>query len=908
MNRRIGRKYFGVVGIAAAMLALGVGCGKKPEAPPAPSPEEQATELLSKAKAALAEGKFDEAERIRAQAESTAAIPGVKELKEQIEAARAKALEKERQAKIQASLREAELLLDQKEYDKCLAKIDEVLALDPAHAQATELKAKAERAKELASKPGPAEEYQRISAEIDAAKEAKNWDEAIAKIRELEQFVGPDRPSRQNEVADIEASKLAAEGARIAAAAQALPELRQAREKFEQALRKADRPDIREQLQGVQKKIEALERREASERRYAEAMQRGAQLEAADDPAGALRQYTAAEAEAQQLEPRKLRAARDGIKRARDELSYRGARDAGDQALARKDYAAAIEQYRNAQSIKDTPEIRSKLQEAQGLEAEAAGKAALAEGNLEEALAKFNEAQSLRPTAELAALIEETQAKKERKDYEAEIARAKALREQKNFRSVKARLEELAAKYPKWPEASELLKQGMLPEEQKLVDEAALKVWTNLQTNLKKITEPQKKIDAITAVMPQLAMSKYETQAANMIKSERDKLLSGRFADVQKVAGTKKGKDKIAYLEGVLAQFEGSSHADKIKNMIKAEKDALAKDAYDKLTADVAKLASPQKVARLEAALPNFAGTSYEGQIKKAIQAELDAQAADRFNKLNQAVSALKSPAQKIAKYEEALPSFAGTSHEKKIKDAIMRERDTLKQEAFTKLQENVKKLATSELKLMELQRQLPDFAGTKFEAMIKKMIDSEKDAQLTARYNTVKAAIDKETDPNRKIARLEAAEAEFAKTRYEAAIKSALEKERSNLKKNLYNNVMKTAEAKKTSREKADYLRSQLPEFKGTSFQKQIEAQIKNAEAKIAAEEKQAREADAQKRFDALMEQIKKTPKDYDGNIAKLKELRQQVAGTNVVAKIDAEIKKQEAAKQEAAKQAPKK
>ncbi|MCX8202974.1 MAG: TGS domain-containing protein, partial [Nitrososphaeria archaeon] len=48
------------------------------------------------------------------------------------------------------SLREAELLLEQKEYDKCLAKIDEVLALDPAHAQATELKAKAERAKELA--------------------------------------------------------------------------------------------------------------------------------------------------------------------------------------------------------------------------------------------------------------------------------------------------------------------------------------------------------------------------------------------------------------------------------------------------------------------------------------------------------------------------------------------------------------------------------------------------------------------------------------------------------------------------------------------------------------------------------------------------------------------------------------
>jgi len=898
MSSRSSGKRFGIAGVVAVLLALGLGCEKKPVEPPPPTPEQVATELLGKAKAALAEGKFDEAERLRAESLKTAELPGAKELKEQIEAARAKALEKQRQEKIQASLKEAELLLDQKEYDQCLDKLEEVLAIDPAHTQAAELKAKAERAKELASAPGPAEEYKRISGEIDQAIEAKKWDEAAAKIRELERFIAADRPSRQGELAGIEASKLAEEGARIAAAAQGIPELRQAREKFEQALRKADRPDIREQLQGVQRKLDTLERREASERRYAEAMQRGNQLEAADDPAGALRQYTAAEAEAQQLEPRKLRLARDGIKRARDELSYRGARDAGDQAVARKDYAAAIEQYRNAQSIKDTPEIRSKLQEAQGLEAEAAGQAALAAGDLEGALAKLTEAQSLRPTAELAQLIESTQAKKERKDYEAEIARAKALREQKNFRSVRARVEELAAKYPKWPEAADLLKQGLLPEEQKLVDEAALKTWTALQAQLKKLTDSQKKIDAIRAAMPQLAMSKYESQAAGMIKAERDKLLQGKFADVQKVAGTKKGRDKIAYLEGVLAQFEGSSHADKIQGMIKAEKDTLASDDHTKLMSSVAKLSSVQKVARLQEALPRFAGTSFEDQIKKAIQAELDAQARDRFAKLTEAVDKLKTPAQKIAKYEEALPGFAGTSYEKQIKDAITRERDTLKQEAFSKLQETVKKLATSELKLMELQRQLPDFAGTKFEAMIKKMIDAEKDAQLAARYNAVKAAIDKETDPRRKIGRLEAAETEFAKTRYESAIKAALQKERTNLKKNLYAKVMETANAKKTSREKAEYLRSQLPEFKGTTFEKQIDGQIKAAESKIAAEEKQAREADAQKKFDALMAQIAKTPKDYDGNIAKLKELKLQVAGTNVVVKIDAEIKKQEAQK----------
>ena len=483
----------------------------------------------------------------------------------------AEAMSKRRET-IDALVANASKAMNGRDYDDVIVKADEVLRADPGAPEAVELKAKAEAAKTVAAGPDHRMAYDKLSKQIDKAKGDRDWDGALRLTRKLEEFVPAGGPSRQGEVSEIEAEKLVTRGAVTEARARDLSGLREAKKQYEGALKKKDAPKIRQRLAGVQKKIAAIEAETASTKRAEQAIMRAEQLDRADELASALQLLRTAGREAH-TNPALQRRIRQMMVRINTELGNRTSIDAGDQAMARGDRKRAVSEYRKAQRIKDTPGIRAKIAEAEAVVAEADGQAALESGDMARAIEKFQTAVQLRPTPEITSKLEDVKARKARKEYLAEVEKAKTARGRKQFRSVAAGLKALSEKYPDWAEAKEVLKEGALPEEKKMIDAAALKQWQRLQNQLKKSgANASRKVAVMEAALPALAGSSYESMAERVLMAEKDKLARAKFTKLTSdITKMKTARSKLASMEAALPMFEGTSFEGQIKDAIRRE-------------------------------------------------------------------------------------------------------------------------------------------------------------------------------------------------------------------------------------------------------------------------------------------------------------------------------------------------
>jgi hypothetical protein len=633
---------------------------------------------------------------------------------------------------------------------------------------------------------------------------------------------------------------------------------------------------------------------------------------------------------------RERRAAERAIAGVSREMSYRDAFAAGEKELAKTNLEAALRHYRSAKRNKDTPEVQNRIMEVEGKLAEIEGDAAIKAGDLVTAIAAYQKAIGLKATPTLKRKLDEAMAKKERQDYLAEVKRLKANVQALKYREAAPALQALVGKYPDWPEAKKVLDAGPLKEEEVKLNKAALKVWQGLQADLKKIPPAQRtrRIEAIEAVLPQLAGSKYKALADRSIETEKNAMLSGAFTklkkDTAKLKGqakidalssalpsfkgsryegmiesdientrsqmkaadyTKlnqttaklKGQAKIDALEKALPEFEGTRYADLIKRSIETELNAMKSADYSKLTRQTAKLKGQPKIDALNAALPNFEGTRYKALIERAAEAELNAMKAGDYSKLMRSVARLAGQ-RKVATLASARPNFKGTRYEGLIDRAIQAENDKMKAAAFGRLRQDLAKRRTPQLQLVLLKEKQSEFTGTRYEKQIESMIKStqaqidrqekaRKDAALRKRFDSVMAEANKKKTSRDKAEYLKGVVGEFAGSNYEktitAQIKSAEARiaaeekaEKEKALKGQYDKVMKDLAAKKKAADKAAYLEGVIAGFKGTGYYRTLEAQLKRARSQVAAEQKAEKEAAARKVHDAVMKQLNKAPK----------------------------------------------
>lgn len=931
---------------------LFAGCKKAPVKVPE-TPEEQATMIMEEAKRLFAEADtlvdLDGVEAKAEEAKAIAEIDGIKQLMDQIQEKRAEITAAVRQKKLDDFLATARAKAREEDWRGVIAAADEALAIDPDNAEATSLKKRAQDALRPAEAPGE-REYKDLNAEIERQIRARQYTQAIASIRRQAQHKGPGRPSRENEISGLEAKQLISEGQAL----ERRRDLRGAIAKYREAERKDPRSPARSLRVAAERKLRDQQTADVKKRAYRDAMRRGAQQDRSKNYAAALREYeTALRNFTTSSERSAATRARD---RVRQEQAFDTARAAGTRAMGRKDYAAAVLNYKKALGMKRDPAVERKLLEAEGLQAEKEGDAATEAVNLALAVEKYDLAYSKNPTPELAKKRDGAKAKKEDVDYKATIASCEAMREAKNFRAAARILAELVKRYPDRPEAGELLEKGATRDEQKDIDAKARTDYTALQKTVKKLTTGTQKIAAYQAAMPSFnASPKYSKLVTNLIKRERDTMLKGRYSkltgEVKKrktsaekialltqalpeykdssyekriedqikrerdtqyrsqfntlkteVGKKKKPEEKIALLEAELPRYKDTSFADQIEKMLEKERDSKMRPVYTKLTADAKKLKkADEKLGLLVPALPSFEGTSYKARVEKMIEKERDNKARPAYTTLTGDVKKLKTPAAKLQLLESQKGSFEGTSYLKKIDSMIEREKTALVAAKYKSLSTRVRSLKTPAAKIAEYKRMLPEFKGTRYEKTVQSRIDSEESRLVAGRYKNLTAEL-KNLKAQPKIARLQAAQAYFKGTRYEKTVESMLKREKDNLKRNMYSDLTKEVNKKKTSAEKIALLKADMSQYIGTSFYDKIKSQIKSLESRLASDAKAARDKAARTAYDDVMAKIKKTPKDYDANIAALQGAKAQVAGSTYEKKIDSQIKKQQDLKKKAA------
>lgn len=896
------------VAFVSVLGLLVSGCPDSKPTPPdggTSTAEEQAKDLLAKAKIAFEKGDLDGAEKdAKAALKLKADAPGSKDLLDQIQEERVKGEADKRQKEIDSILAKAKTAFDAKKYEDAIAECDKVLQIDAGQPEAVALKEKAKAAMKPAG-PDHAKLYKEISGQIDDAKGKREWDTAVDLIKKLEEHVGDDRASRQGEVAEIEAEKLIEQAAAKEARANDVAGLSEAKNLYEQAAGKKDSPRVRGMIAKVDQKIEAVNQRMAAEKRAGEAVSRATAMEEAGQFSEALRLLRQAQQDARS-DPRLQRTIREAMVRINTALGYQTAIDAGDQKMVKGDYDGALGEYQKAQRIKDTPEVRTKILGAEAVGAEENAKAAVAAGDLEKAIAEFERAYGLRPTAEIATALEKAKGDKARKDYLTAVANAKAMRAQLNFRDAMPALESLAAKYPDWTEAGELLAVGISKEETTKIDAQAKSVNDALQTQLKaKGMTSAKKIAAIEAAMPKITGSRYEKAVSASLTREKDAMAKGKYDDLTKKLADKKLKspDKVAMMEAALSGFAGSSYADKIASSIKTEKDNIARPQYTALQVKLGdkKLKPQDKIQMIDAELPKYAGTSFADQLEAAKKREKDAILKGEFTKLNAVLKGLKDDRAKIAKIVQDMPKYAGSSYEAQLKKMHETALNSMKAADFNKLRTQIKAHKTSQLKIDELTKRLPEFAGSRYEPQIQKMIDAEKSAQVVGWYKDLNKALKTEKDPDKKIKRLETELPRFAKTKYEKKVAGMLQQAKTNKVKDKFTMVNNKAKGMKSAKTKVVYLQAELGQFKGTSYAKQLQKMIDTEKGKVAAEEKMAKEKAADAEYKAVMAVVKKNATKFDDNIKALTEAKGKVSGTKYVEMIQKEITNQQKAKEKA-------
>ncbi|MHC4608481.1 MAG: hypothetical protein ACYTAF_16335, partial [Planctomycetota bacterium] len=322
--------------------------------------------------------------------------------------------------------------------------------------------------------------------------------------------------------------------------------------------------------------------------------------------------------------------------------------------------------------------------------------------------------------------------------------------------------------------------------------------------------------------------------------------------------------------------------------------------AYSKVTAALKKLKGDkfrdQRITKLVAAQtdPVFEGTKYADTIKKSIKSERDGKAKVPYGKLQTRIKK-KKPAEQLAALTGALsePDYAGTSYLDRMKDQIKSIREKQLASKFAALKARVKKDATRQLRIATLRGALPTYSGTKFEKTINGMIQSEKDAGDKERFGKLTNEI-KKLPPLRKIERLKAAQAEFASSKkYKASVDKLLEKTEASLEKSIYGAIQKEVKGAKTDAAKVQILERRKGDLKSTTYTKKIDAQIKKLNAAITKAAQVKKDKALKASYDKLMKEIGVKGMKSPQKISILETKKATFAGSSFAKKIDDQIKK---------------
>jgi hypothetical protein len=1043
------------------MLGMLVGCEPDEVTPPPKTDKEIAAELIEKATAEIA--KAETADDV-ATVEKHVADALVKDPEVDV-AAINKAIADQKIAikkaedikKRDAAIADGKALLATNA-KAALAKAEEALAIDPECGPAKELKAAAE--KKIAAEAGPdvKAEYAKAKADFDRAKRAKQFDRAIRLIAEVERWSGlGGGPSIAKEREIIEAMQFVEQAERLAKS----DDERQLKRALEiLRLAKAKDPTNRDisRLEGqVNTRLRTIGDIVRRKKEYNKAMDDGRRKATSNDIRtleSGLRDYERAITLAYDAASR--RRADSAARTVREKVRYLGHMQKARQAKERNELDTALREVRSALNIRPTSEARILEREIRRDVALAAAKVAEDAKQWEAAVQQLKEARTLG-----ADNVDDRIARAEKfaqtGELEGQIADIKAAVKADKYAIIAEQLATLLEQYPENADLLAIKKAGPSRTEVAALNKKALGPYKKALGDIRKkgvAGRPQEEIRILTAALSDVRGSVYEKKLQSMIEKKRDGIFRGQFTKVSQTAKPMKNlDDKIDYLTGERARFEGTSYlkqidgmitaaktqkaagafaalnksvaplrkseqltqkitmlesavtqpvykdttyVGRINGMITATKNQRAGGAYGKLTKATAALRKPgqedQKISMYQAALaqPVYAGTRYIDMIKASIKREKDAKAQKPFAALNARVAKARPPQAKIAILEGEVnnaifegtslkdrikrdietqkgiikanefkavstrvrdpkmsaqakidylesqkPNFAGTRYEKQLASMISREMNAKMAKAFADLRNRVtREIKTPRLKIAEMERQKPAFAGTTYDKQIAGMIQREKDGIAAKKYGDLMKRIKTIKDPNEVISQLEQAkqDADIVGSRYEKIIADRITKEKTTLKSKLYNNMMREMndpKAKRNSAAKAEFLRSRKGDFRGTTFEKSIDAQIKKFESLIAREAKAAEarraadakaaaakaakakaaaEAAARKKADAAASKVysavskslkpAKTPADCDANIQKLIDAKQQVAGSNYVARIDGLIKKQRAIK----------
>jgi len=109
------------------------------------------------------------------------------------------------------------------------------------------------------------------------------------------------------------------------------------------------------------------------------------------------------------------------------------------------------------------------------------------------------------------------------------------------------------------------------------------------------------------------------------------------------------------------------------------------------------------------------------------VAAGADPATAEAYARLRTLVQQLRNGQQVIAVLQGELPRFKGTPYARHIELAIARAKEELLARTYADIMKRIQHIRNPQLRIMELERAMPNFAGTRYEAMINGMIAREK-------------------------------------------------------------------------------------------------------------------------------------------------------------------------------------
>ena len=975
------------VAFVAIVGVLGSGCGDPPEVKQAQELCTQAEAAIGSKDFDKAVKLATEAEGLNSTQAGKDLLAKAKKLKAEADAAAAAAAAAAaKDKKIKDGLAAMNKALGAKQWAAATAAADGVLAVDAGNAAAKSGKAKAAKGKaddEIAKNQGRAAEmYAAAKKQMEDAAKRRNWGTAIAKAKETDNYKGPGRPSLASRIPGFEVQRDFDKTKGMPDNKAKLDILSRLKDKA-----KGDR-EIAAAHQRVWNKVVGETERGKRIAQARNLTASAEKKEKAGDLKGALANLRDAQRLAADDAGLRTRI-RQMTVRINTELTYQSAVTAGDRALQQNNFELAIQQYRRAYRIKASAALKTKITKSEASLYTKQAEDALAKKDLPRAERYIAEAIKREPSADrakLAATIKSAIAdtkvgevvtmamkaqkvnnlrpymeKLEKLAAEGNTAAAKLIKtgftsaeKSKLDKAAAAENNKLKAELPKIKNAADQVKryEAAMPKVkytkleksvasglQKAKDAVAMGEYNMIKAMVDKAKPSSQKVSIIKSNISKVAGTKYEGMLKKTQDLEQGKIAMAKYNAFKAKLNVTKPKPLTAAAKEALCRsamgdqdYKGTRYAAMLQKDLETARSGAAKPDFDKLTKqlNVTKpkpLTTDAKIQLLDGASKNqkFVDTTYMAQIKSMLTNELNTKATKAWQDYTKAVAKAK-PQQALDISMAKKAQFAGTRYESMLKKNVDKYNTMILTGKYKDLTTRLKGDKTPALKLARLRTNQATFKGSRYEATVAKLITSNVNQEIVAKYKKLTTDVKKMKDPKKKIDMLKAGEQELKGSRYEKAVKSMLQRELDGLKKNLFTNVMKTLKGKKTAKDKVAYLESQLGEFKGSGFAAQIQKMITTEKGKIAAEAKAAAaaaakkakadaeaaakkakiaaEAKAGKVYETVMKQVKdkKNAKNFDANIQALKTAKAQVAGTKYVSMIDKEIANQDKAKKAAA------